>query len=208
VTRGEPFRMGGHGIPTLCAFLTGPLLVLMPILGFISSRLMRPREVPPGCGPLKAAEIARRMAGPLPGGAAADGARTAMGFLADELLAVLTDTLNALVSAQGEDFDHLDQGVTLPSAASTSATTSATAVQTKSLPRLTFPRSGALSESEFQQARRRVERSLVASYRKQLAALEEVVRGYISQLKGLNVKVEKPGRSAVQGLPVLPATSR
>merc|ERR1712110_1020103 len=106
----------------------------------MSSRLMRPREVPPGCGPLKAADISKRMAGPLPGGAAADGARTAMGLLADELLAVLTDILKALVSAQADDFDHVAQGVSVLSTTNASSAVAGPASAAAGAPANGLPR--------------------------------------------------------------------
>merc|ERR1712232_1549754 len=41
---GAPFHLGGHGILALSSFLTGPLLMLVPSLTFVSSRLAKPNE--------------------------------------------------------------------------------------------------------------------------------------------------------------------
>eukprot|EP00929_Paragymnodinium_shiwhaense_P091135 TRINITY_DN51178_c0_g1_i1.p1 TRINITY_DN51178_c0_g1~~TRINITY_DN51178_c0_g1_i1.p1 ORF type:complete len:1535 (-),score=316.55 TRINITY_DN51178_c0_g1_i1:180-4784(-) len=167
--RAEPFRMGGHGIQTLSAFISGPLIFMLPVLNFISSKLMRPVEIPKKAGPIMAADLERRMNLPPPGGAAAEECRSALGKLVKELLAVLKDVYAGLIQAQAEEFDHLGGGCSLPPATP-----------------IKFPDCPGFSKEEVQKTRRMVGNSLVAAHQRQLASLDSIISDYIGQLKQLN----------------------
>eukprot|EP00928_Gymnodinium_smaydae_P023746 TRINITY_DN19470_c0_g5_i1.p1 TRINITY_DN19470_c0_g5~~TRINITY_DN19470_c0_g5_i1.p1 ORF type:complete len:538 (-),score=114.13 TRINITY_DN19470_c0_g5_i1:72-1541(-) len=177
-SRGDPFRLGGYGLQTLSSFLRGPLLVLLPVCAFVCDRLFKPLGLPANCGPLKAAEVTRRMAEPPPGGPAADPCRAAMTDLAAELRAVLGDLAQALAEAKSEAFDHLG------SASGSGATADAAPATAK----LAGLRHGPFSEPELEKMRRTVTNSIVASHRRQLGSLESVVRSFERQLQGLNTR--------------------
>jgi len=178
---GELFRLGGQGLRALCAFLAGPVLTLLPMLHLAAPRLERaaskaseaagrlPR-LPGDAG--RGPASARRMGGNASGSEPWEAARVALAELAEELQTVLKELYQGLLGAQWEGFDHLGGSGSNDQA-----------------PRVRFfEEFTTLDGVDLEKIRRLVCGNLTSSHRKQLASVEQALRGQMELLKALGIK--------------------
>jgi len=169
MAHGEPFRLGGHGLPTLSAFMTGPLLILVPMALFVASRLAK-SDAGIRFERTRSNDDKHRIAGDARA-ETMETARIALVELIEELQAVLKELLQGLLGAQAEGFDHLGGGSGMPSA-----------------PQVDFFSGRAPAGVDLEKLRRAVGNNLVGSFKRQLAALEDSLRGRIDLLKAVTFK--------------------
>lgn len=172
---GAAFCLGGGGLPVLSAFVTGPLLTLVPAL-FLMSTILRPLA---GLrvGPRKST---KRWPFCATDASTLDAARRplyALDDLAETLMGVLKEILKELQSARQETFDHFGEEHDLPW-----------------VPPLSFLRNtssvGLCSAADLLEVRRTVSRTIVVSHRRQLGVLEECLMERLKLLKNLTEKLK------------------
>jgi hypothetical protein len=165
IVRGEPFCLGGNGISMLCSFLLGPLLVLIPSVHLISTRMASRSE---------ANRLALARQGDINHLATPvyveffEASRVAFGEMTEDLIAVLKELLQGLLGAQAEKFNHLGGGHAV------------------SAPCVEFFSCNSPGGIDLEKLRLMVGNNLVCSHTKQLRHLEAVLISRIALLRDIS----------------------